>query len=74
MADSELAFYTTEELITELLSRSTFLGVIVHAPNDLKREWEAEQVFKVRFNGNLDTPQVGRLLDVVARRLDEQCC
>lgn len=74
MPNSELTFYTTDELIGELLSRTTFLGVIVHAPQDLKAEWTAEQLFRVRFNGNLDMPQASRLLDVVARRLDEQCC
>ena len=36
MQPSDLAFYTTKELVAELMQRKTFLGVIVHAEKELK--------------------------------------
>lgn len=72
MADRELELFPTEELIDELLRRSTFQGVIVHSRNEARsREWSDERVFSVRYNGNLELREVGRLLDVVSRRLAE---
>jgi hypothetical protein len=70
---SELAFYTTDELVTELLRRKTFLGVVVHADNDFRNDhWNDEQVFKVRFNSNLDVCQTSRLLDRIGDYLQER--
>ena len=63
MTDSELGLYGTQELIDELLRRSTFQGVIVHAAEEAKRvDWEGERTFRVRFNGNLAAEEAGRLL------------
>jgi hypothetical protein len=67
----EIALYTTRELIDELMRRKTFLGVVVHAEDELRTaEWRGDQTFKVRFNTNLDAARVGRLLDVVAEHLE----
>jgi hypothetical protein len=70
---SELAFYTTTELIDELLCRQTFLGVIVHSETEHRdNTWKGDKVFRVRFNANLDPQQTCRLLEVVAAHLDGQ--
>jgi len=71
MDTTGLEFFTTRELVDELMRRKTFLGVVVHAGDELKdREWTGEKTFKVHFNSNLDTVQASRLLDTVADYLD----
>jgi hypothetical protein len=71
MQSSELAFYTTQELVAELMSRKTFCGVVVHSADDHRREtWEEERIFKVHFNKNLDPARASRLLDAVAEYMD----
>ncbi|WP_406693870.1 hypothetical protein V5E97_22805 [Singulisphaera sp. Ch08] len=68
MKPGELELHTTEELINELLCRTTFQGVIVHTSDEAKsRSWDGERVFKVRLNGNLEVEEAGRLLDVVSQ-------
>lgn len=68
MGDLEL--YSTRELIDELLRRTTFQGVIVHAQDEAKNpEWDGERMFLVRHNASLDTEQAGRLLDVVSQHI-----
>ncbi|APW62541.1 hypothetical protein [Paludisphaera borealis] len=70
MTDRELELFATEELIDELLRRTTFQGVIVHSQEEAKnQDWDGERTFSVRFNGNLETQEAGRLLEVVSRRL-----
>jgi hypothetical protein len=58
---------TTAELVGELMSRNTFLGVVIHSEKELKGEWPGEGTFQVHFNSNLDTGQASRLLDAVAQ-------
>ncbi len=71
MQDSELAFYTSQELISELMRRSTFCGVVVHSADEQKcSEWSNERVFKVHFNHNLDSATANRLLSKVANSID----
>ena len=66
----ELWLFSTEELIEELMKRSTFQGVIVHARDEAKsRHWTGERVFRVRINPNLGTEEASRLLDVVSQRI-----
>jgi hypothetical protein len=73
MHTNELAFYTTQELIAELMRRRTFLGVVVHSSAEHRGPaWAGEGVFKVHFNSNLDTQETGRLLDRVAQYLASQ--
>ena len=69
---AELAFFTTQELIDELMRRNTFLGVIVHSEEELKYgRWRGQRYFKVQHNANLKTPEVARLLGVVSEYVEE---
>jgi len=66
----ELELFGTEELIDELMRRSTFQGVIVHAREGAKsRQWTGERIFRVRINQNLGTEEASRLLDVVSQHI-----
>jgi hypothetical protein len=70
MTPGDLELFATQELINELLRRASFQGVIVHAQDGAKsRDWTGERIFSVRFNANLNTEEVGRLLDVVSQHL-----
>jgi hypothetical protein len=67
----ELAFFTSQELIDELMRRNTFLGVVVHSEEEVKSDrWSGERYFKVHFNGNLDAPQACRLLGTVSEYME----
>jgi hypothetical protein len=67
MDHSELAFYTTQELINEILRRKTFLGIVVQSEEEYRnQDWGQERMFKVQFNNNLTNSQASRLLDSVA--------
>jgi hypothetical protein len=71
---TDLAFYTTKELIDELLSRKTFLGVVIHSQEEFRgKTWGGERLFKVHYNGNLDQVKAARLLDTVAEYMDLHC-
>ena len=73
MEPSELELYTTQELIAELMSRKTFLGVVVHSGQELKAgQWSGEGVFKVHYNANLGATEAGRLLEVIAQHVERQ--
>jgi hypothetical protein len=64
----ELELFGTEELIDELMRRTTFQGVIVHARDGAKsRHWSGERIFRVRINQNLAPEEASRLLDVVSQ-------
>lgn len=68
MNAKELELFGTQDLINELLSRTTFQGVIVHAVDGAKhRHWNGERLFAVHHNANLDTEEAGRLLDVISQ-------
>ncbi len=70
MSDRDLEFFATEELIDELLRRTTFQGVVVHSREEAKnQDWDGERMFSVRFNGNFEAQEAGRLLEVVSRHL-----
>jgi hypothetical protein len=71
---NELAFVTTKELIAELLSRRTFLGVVLHSEQEYRGNgWGEERMFQVSYNANLDSVQAARLLDTVAEYMDLHC-
>lgn len=75
MQESGLAFFTTQELVDELMRRKTFLGVVVRSENEIRNgQWGNERIFKVQFNENLDSAQVSRLLDVVVEYLNRNSC
>ncbi|MDG3005280.1 hypothetical protein [Paludisphaera mucosa] len=70
MSVPELELFATEDLIEEVLRRTTFQGVVIHSRDAVGNGSEPdERTFSVRFNGNFQTGEVGRLLDVVSRRL-----
>ena len=70
MSQDDLELVTTAELIDELLRRTTFQGVVVHAKEAARTaQWSGERVFSVRHSVNLDTDEAGRLLDVVSQRI-----
>jgi len=75
----DLAFFTSAELIEELLSRHTFLGVIVHSADAHRgrawegEAWEGEKQFQVHFNDNLSPPEAARLLATVSDHMDLHC-
>ena len=73
MQPTDLAFYTTKELIAELMRRKTFLGIVVHSEKELKDpNWRGEQIFQVHFNSNLQPEEAGRLLDRIAEHIGRQ--
>jgi hypothetical protein len=73
--EADLAFFTTQELVDELMRRKTFLGVVVRSENEIRNgQWGDERIFKVQFNENLDSTQVSRLLDVVVDYLNRNSC
>lgn len=65
-----LAFFTSQELIEELMRRKTFLGVVIHSVEEHKQEAWDERTFKMHFNENLDLGRASRLLDTVAEYID----
>lgn len=70
MNPDDLELVPSEDLIAELLRRTTFQGVIVHAADEAKSpDWEGERAFSVRHNANLSTEEAGRLLDVISRHI-----
>ncbi len=74
MQEHDLEFFTTRELIDELVRRKTFLGVVVHSEKEFRGEpWGDERVFKVRFNSNINAAHASRLLDAVADYIDRHC-
>jgi hypothetical protein len=67
MNPAPIEYYTTAELVDELMRRRTFLGVVIHSEEELRGEWPGEGTFQVHFNNNLDHSQASRLLDAVAQ-------
>ncbi len=67
MNAGELEFFATQDLINELLRRTTFQGVVIHAVEGAKsRHWCGERRFAVSHNANLRTEEAGRLLNVIS--------
>jgi hypothetical protein len=69
MQESELELYTTRELVDELMRRSTFLGVVVQAAEEMRGAWDGEKIFQVHYNSNLEREEVYRLLDAVTEHM-----
>ncbi len=68
MNTDQLELFATRDLIDELLRRTTFQGVIIHALDGAKnRHWTGERMFAVHHNANLETEEASRLLDVVSQ-------
>lgn len=69
MPSDELALFTCDELIGELMRRQTFFGCVVHSADDHRHDDWDERTFRVHFNGNLSRESAGRLLDTVATQI-----
>ncbi len=66
MHAGELELFATQDLIDELLRRTSFQGVIIHADGGAKtRHWDGERCFTVSHNTNLHTEEAGRLLSAI---------
>ena len=71
---SEIELYDTQELINELMRRTTFLGIIIHTREEYRGDWNSgERAFRVQHNQNLAVEEVGRLLALVGEHLDRNC-
>lgn len=67
MHSGELELYSTQHLIDELLRRTTFQGVVVHALEETREaDWQGERMFTMRHSESLNTEEAGRLLDIVS--------
>jgi hypothetical protein len=67
MNTGELELFAPQELINELLRRTTFQGVIVHAVDGVRsRHWDGERLFAVCHKDNLGAEEAGRLLNVIS--------
>src|SRR5438309_2234955 len=74
MQPTDLELFSTDELIDELLRRSTFLGVVVQSQHELKNnDWTRQKAFKVHYNSNLDAGEASRLLETVASSMQNSC-
>jgi len=73
MDSSGLEFYTTQELIDELMRRKTFLGVVVHAKEDFREaEWRGEKLFQVHFNSNLNAAGACEVLTAIREHMADR--
>ena len=71
---NDIELYETQELIDELMRRTTFLGIVIHARDEFRGTWESgERAFRVQHNQNLAVEEVGRLLSLVGEHLDRPC-
>jgi hypothetical protein len=68
----DLQFFTTKDLIHEIMNRKTFQGVIIHAEGDYKsQEWVGAKNFKVHYNNNLEKKETCAILEVLSQTLEE---
>jgi hypothetical protein len=68
MAPDELSLYTAEELIDELMGRSTFQGIVIRAEDSYKGgPWKGEQTYKASWTSNLGDARIEQVLEQVAQ-------
>lgn len=71
MDPTELDFFTTQQLVAELMRRPTFMGIVVHSAEEARGQAAApERIFKVHFNQNFDRHDASKLLDIVAEHMN----
>jgi hypothetical protein len=71
MDQDDLAFFTSQDLIDELMRRSSFLGIVIHSREEERGgPWPPERTFRVHHNSNLQSHEACRLLRVVADHMD----
>jgi hypothetical protein len=66
--DSDLELYTSEQLIQELLSRTTFVGVVIRSENEAKGV-SGHRCFRVDSSANLSYEQTLTILDGLVGQL-----
>ena len=71
----ELGFYTTRELIEELMSRETFLGIVIKSINEITTVGDVQQInpggFEVRCK-NMSPDQASSLLSGVSACIEKE--
>ena len=72
---SELSFYTTHELIEEIMCRDTFLGIVIKSVNEVTTIGEMQSVnpggFEVRCK-NMSPDQAASLLSGVSECIEKE--
>jgi hypothetical protein len=67
---SDLELYTSEELIQELLSRTTFVGILIRSEKEAKGV-SGHRSFRVDPSDNLNQEQMLTILDGLVGHLKE---
>jgi hypothetical protein len=68
---TSLEFYTSAELVNELMKRKTFMGIIIHSKEEFKeRTWQGDKAFHVHVTANLDAGETSLILGAVAGSFD----
>jgi hypothetical protein len=58
----DVSFCTTEQLITELVHRKTFLGVVIRSEKEFREaKWSGERIFRIT-NSNMTRDEMLHLL------------
>ncbi len=70
MIQQDLELYTSEELIQELLNRTTFVGVLIRSETEAKSA-TGHKCFRVDGSTNLNPEQVLNILDQLVGQLKE---
>ncbi len=68
---SELSFCTNEELVYELLSRTTFCGIVIRSIKEVRGK-EPHQVWSMDSTLNLEPEQVHGVLTEITQQLGEK--
>ena len=68
---SDLAFYTSEELVQELVNRSTLVGLVVRSEQEAGKT-AGHRNFRVDFTPNLSQEQAVIILDGLLEQLKTQ--
>jgi hypothetical protein len=67
----DLAFYTSEQLVSELLGRTTLVGVVIRSEDEAGKVG-GHRNFLVEFTPNLNPTQVIAILDGLLDQLKAQ--
>jgi len=68
---SELSYYTNDQLVTELLSRHTFCGILIRSQKEV-RSLESHQVWSLETTCNLQDDQVHDVLLDITEQFGEK--
>ena len=68
---NELSYFTTEELVNELLTRTTFCGILIRSNKEV-RECDYHKVWNMEATPNLTPKQVHDILSDITEQLGEK--